>query len=383
VREFQWSEEYIQHILQQMPMVRDERSKEEVYRQVSLARKKERMKMRLIPAVVSMAAVLLFVIIGLSIHSIPQPKQEKMAKNKKETVVSLRADEHAPENKTMIQPNKNERDVTPSRIVTKEDLRHQDVVVFGLPDVNAQTVIPVSILVQKDGQSREQQMEKAKAQLREEEWGLSKSLLDHVAISSSRENKGVWLVHVPKTHPVFSGGSTSEEMFLSSMEETVRWAGGKEVQFFTDNQKGIELPNTGRMELMKIADKKRAYYLYQFDRSHPLFLAPSRQLFQSLKAALQQMKNVSEQPFRPSIPKQVSIAMIHPQQDGVIIKFTNDSKLDASPSTHWMIEAILLTAKEFGFQSVTFMGGNVSRVGPYVFGKKIDVPIAPNPMPIK
>jgi hypothetical protein len=267
--------------------------------------------------------------------------------------------------------------------VTKEDLHHQDVVVFGLPDVNAQTVIPVSILVQKDGQSREQQMEKAKAQLREEEWGLSKNLLDHVSMSFSHENKGAWLVHVPKTHPVFSGGSTSEEMFLSSMEETVRWAGGKEIQFFTDNQKGIELPNTGRMESMKIADKKRAYYLYQFDRSHPLFLAPSGQSFQSLKAALEQMKNVNEQPFRPSIPAQVSIAMIHPQQDGVIIKFTNDSKLDASPSTHWMIEAILLTAKEFGFQSVTFTGGNVSRVGQYVFGEKIAVPVAPNPMPIK
>jgi hypothetical protein len=47
-----------------------------------------------------------------------------------------------------------------------------------------------------------------------------------------------------------------------------------------------------------------------------------------------------------------------------------------------MLEAILLTAKEFGFKSVMFTGGNVEQIGPYMFNGKISVPLAPNPMPL-
>ena len=84
--------------------------------------------------------------------------------------------------------------------------------------------------------------------------------------------------------------------------------------------------------------------------------------------------------MRSAIPQRVHIERVDVRQDNVVIRFALDSQLDASPSTYWMVEAILLTAKEFGFRSVTFMGGNVKRIGPYIFGKKIAVPVGPNPI---
>ncbi|WP_199425942.1 UDP-glucose 6-dehydrogenase [Thermaerobacillus caldiproteolyticus] len=382
MKQSRWSEQCLQHVLQQMPLIQDRRSKEEIYSQVSSARKRERRKVWIISSMASIAAAFLFVIISLSNMPALQPKREHVIKKKNEAIaiIPLRAQDHSQESQAIIQAD--QRDVVQSRLVTKEELHDQDVVVFGIPDVNGQTVIPVSVFVAK-GEQLSQQIENAQSQVMGEEWGLSDNLFDRITISPSHNQKGLWVVRVPKVHSALSGGSASEVMFLSSIEETVRWMGGTSVQFFTENQKGIDLPNTGHVEWLKIPQKKRAYYFYQLDRSHPLFLAPSPKEFSTFQAALEHMKTASDDPFRPSIPKQVNIAMVQPQQGGVVVQFTSDSRLDESPAIQWMLEAILLTAKEFGFQFVTFTGGNVSRIGPYAFDEKIAVPVAPNPMPIK
>lgn len=172
----------------------------------------------------------------------------------------------------------------------------------------------------------------------------------------------------------------SESLFLSSIEETIRWMGGKKIRFFTGNKEGMKLSHKGYIESMEIPKKKRAYYLYQLSSSHPVYLVPSPQHFPTFLKALRQMQKDASASLRSTIPRGVQIEKVDVQQDHVVVQFTEDSKLDVSPSLCWMVEAILLTAKEFGFRSVTFMGGNVKQIGPYIFGKKIDVPVGPNPM---
>lgn len=376
MKKFPWNDECLQHTLQQMPMIKDYRSKEEVYRRLVKARKTARLKAWFLPSLASFVAAM--IVVALSVPSFPMKNErEENAEKSNKHMITLQAEQRSNGSQPLLSAN--EYDDIPSRIVTKAALNGQDIAVVGVPDEQSQVVIPLSVPVKKH-ESVKRQLETAKTQIDEQTWGVSKRLLNGVTIEPSRESKQVWIVRVSKQNPVFSEGFTSETMFLSSIEETVRWMGGKKIRFFTENKEGMELSHSGYVQSMKIFNKKRAYYLYQRGQSHPIFLVPSPQHFPTFFAALKQMKKDVGASMRSAIPQRVHIERVDVRQDNVVIRFALDSQLDASPSTYWMVEAILLTAKEFGFRSVTFMGGNVKRIGPYIFGKKIAVPVGPNPI---
>jgi hypothetical protein len=376
MRKFVWNEEQIEQLLEQMPHIADERSKEAVYQHVSAKLNKKRIKAWAIPSIASTAAVLLFIILGSSFISMRDAGEKSMEKAQdRASLIEAPAGEH--EEKTISEQHV----AVPSRIVSEAGIQNQDVIVFGLPDLNAQYVIPISILVDKDGKSYSDRFEKAKAALSEEEWGLSENLLDSVEIVSSIENKTL-TINVPSNHSLFSSGTAGEIMFLDSVKETSRWAGFKEIEFFTDGKKGIELPHTGLLNSLTVDETKRGYFLYQLDAVHPVFLTPTNESFANIQAALNKMDDKENSLLQPSIPNNVQIESVRVNGDEVTVQFSSASQLGNTPESVWMLEAILLTAKEFGFKSVMFTGGNVEQVGNYKFNEKINVPLAPNPMPV-
>lgn len=374
MRKFQWNEEDVQSVLKQMPVVSDRRSKQEVYELIKRGRERMQKRTRIVPAFVSVAAACLLLMIGASLFSSPPTMNEKAQESRSE-LSPMDGAESADKAFTM-QAEKSAS--VPSRIVPSGD----NVIVFGLPDPTLQAVIPVSIAADGQDGSLERQIEAAKTKLAEP-WGLDSRWFDEMEMSPSPSDKRSWIVRVGKGHPVFSSGSASESMFLLSIEETVRALGGANVQFFTGDAKGMKLPHSGYVQSINIPRKPRAYYFYRLDDAHPLFLAPSAETFKAVEAALDSMKNIKSGVFRPSIRADVTIASVQKQGGELIIEFTADSALDGSPDSQWMLEAMLMTAKEFGFRSVTFTGGNVEEVGPYRFGEAIPVPAAPNPMPLE
>ncbi|WP_027408634.1 hypothetical protein [Anoxybacteroides tepidamans] len=376
MRKFQWNEDEIQSVLKQMPMVNDRRSKEEIYRQMKRREKQEGRKTRIVPAFVSVAAACLLIIIGASIYSSSLAPVKKSKENRMEMAKSMDIAKSTPQQKQSLMMKAENESAVSSRIVQKGK-----VIVFGLPDKSLQVVIPVSIAVSKQEGSREQQIETAKTQL-PEQWGLDTHWFDHIHISPSSTHPSGWIVRIGRAHPVFSGGAASEAMLLASVEETVRSLGGTSIQFFTGGRKGVKLSHIGHLEALKVSRKKRAYYFYQLDDAHPPFLVPSKETFATIEAAFKSMQNVKSDILRPSISKRVRIAAVQKHDGQLAVKFAANSAFDGSSDSQWMLEAILLAAKEFGFRSVMFTGGNVKQIGPYSFGKTIPVPIAPNPMPV-
>jgi hypothetical protein len=376
VKKFRWNDECLEHALQQMPMIKDHRSKEEVYQQLIIARKTARRKSWFLPSLLSIAAAML--VVAIYAPSLPLTQHsEKRTEKLDQHMITLQAKQPAKESQTLLSAE--ERDSSLSRIVTKEALNDQDIAVVGVPDQQSHIIIPISVPVKKYEPAAEQ-LEMATSKIDEQKWGVSKRLLDGVTIAPSRESNRVWLVRVPKQHPIFSEGSTSESMFLASIEETIRWMGGKKVCFFTEKKEGMVLHHIGYVKALEIPHKKRVYYLYRPGPTHPVFLVPSPQHVPTFLEALKQMKKDGDGPLRSTVPKGVHIKKVSMQHDNVVIEFTEDSKLNELPSIQWMMEAILLTAKEFGFHTVTFKGGGVKRIGPYMFEKKIAVPVGPNPI---
>jgi hypothetical protein len=376
VRRFEWNEEQMEQLLQQMPHVMDERSKEVIYERLSAKLQRKRIKAWGIPSVASAAALLLFIVLGSSFIS-RHEFGEKASENTKDRAIVMEMPAER-EEKTV---SEEQSAVIPSRVVSSTSRKNRNVVVFGIPDLHAQHVIPVSIFVDKDKKSYSEQFEQAKTVLKEAEWGLSESLLDSLTIVQFNEN-GRLTVRIPGNHSVFRSGTAGEVMFLESIEETFRWAGIKEVAFSTDGKKGIQLSHTGWLDSLTVDKTNRGYFLYRLDALHPVFLTPTNESFANIQSALNKMDDPVDSLLRPAIPKNVKIEAVRVNGDQVIIQFSNTSQLENMPEILWMLEAILLTAKEFGFKSVMFTGGNVEQIGPYRFNVKISVPLAPNPMPL-
>jgi hypothetical protein len=380
MRKYEWNEEQIEQLLQHMPLVKDNRSKQVVYQRISIKMKKNRGKNWIIPSIASTAAVLLFIVIGSSYITSRNEtyiSQEKSTSNNEQDRAMMM--EEASQSTEVKEAEKQERIL--SRVVSEVNAEHQEIVVFGIPNKKAEYVIPVSVLVNKDSKSYNEHFQQAKELLSEEEWGLSESMIDSLTITSIDGDKTV-AVNVPRNHPAFHMGSAGELMFLDSVEETFRWAGVKEVKFMMEGKRGIELPHTGPVDSLPVHAMRRGYFLYQLDRTYPVFLTPAKESFSTLQAALDEMDDQQTLPLRPSIPKEVKIESIQVNGNEVTIQFSLDTQLKNTPETVWMLEAILLTAKEFGFTSVVFTGGNVEQIGDYTFNEKINVPLAPNPMPM-
>ncbi|MBS2770210.1 UDP-glucose 6-dehydrogenase [Anoxybacillus rupiensis] len=372
MKKFQWSEDDIQVVLKQMPLVHDRRSKEEIYNQMIKKKKIIRKNGRIVSALVSIAAVCFFMMIGASLNLSSSFKKDKAEEHENEMKVLMNAEESSPKQAVMMSTDS--ADKVASRVV-----KDRKVVVLALPDLNRKAVIPVSVSASPNEHSRERQLQFAKEQL-PGQLGLDNHWFDRITFSNASDDQTEWAVHVAKKHPVFSNDPSVTTVFLSSIEETIRWLGGTNVQFFTEHKKGINLPSIGRLESLRVSHKKRAYYFYQSDPSHPLFLAPSTEPFSTIEDAFQSMQRMKSAIFRPSISQHVHIMDIQKQGRHLIVQFTPNSVLNESAASQWMLEAMLLTAREFGFHSVTFLGGNTEQVGPYRLGESIRVPIAPNPL---
>jgi hypothetical protein len=374
MRKFEWNEEEMEQLLQQLPHVIDERSKEVVYERLSANLQRKRIKTFAIPSIASAAALLFFIVLGSSFMS-RHEVEEKVSKNAEDRAIVMEMASSNREEKGVSEPSV----AIPSRVVNGTS--KQNVVVFGIPDLHAQHVIPVSIFVDKNGKSYREQFEKAKSVLNEAEWGLSESLLDSLTIVEFNDDERL-TVQIPSDHAVFRGGTAGEEMFLESIEETFRWTGIKEVAFLTDDKKGVQLSHTDWLNSLTIEKTNRGYFLYQLDATHPVFLTPTNESFPNIQSALNKMDDPVDSLLRPAIPKNVKIEAIRINGDEATVQFSNTLKLANTRENLWMLEAILLTAKEFGFKSVVFTGGNVEQIGPYTFHTKISVPLAPNPMPL-
>ncbi|MEH7224240.1 hypothetical protein V7112_10590, partial [Bacillus sp. JJ1566] len=71
------------------------------------------------------------------------------------------------------------------------------------------------------------------------------------------------------------------------------------------------------------------------------------------------------------------------KEDGTNLEvhFSEEAVLENSDNYILMLDAIMLTAKEFNFDSVTFYG-NIDQIGNVKFGERTKVPLAPNPLPL-
>jgi hypothetical protein len=389
------TEKQLEEKLKQLPKIRDNRDSHELYRAISIKLQKKKRPGWIFPSIATVAAsALLFLLIPNFFNWESQSNKESENKSSMEFAnkesdsnadsISLKredatkANDSANENMMMDSAVKKELGRT---AIYQEDLPGNEILTYAIPDANGQNIVPISILVSKnESKSWDEQFLETMPMFSESDSGLSEYFPLNGTLTFNLGKKKVNL-DVPINHQ-YGKGSASETNFLAALQMTFRYTDKIEViTFTTDGKPGIELGNNELQQLDLAANKQLAYpyyLLYAGDQNRPL-LVPFNNHVKSIDEALEVMQEgISTHGLQASIPSKLGFEKIDKTKGTLTIYFSKDAQIESTEEMIYGIEAILLTAKEFGFNEVEFKNSEVTNIGPFDLKQPLAVPVAPN-----
>lgn len=364
------SDKNLEYLLKQMPPIQDKRPSQIIYRNIQLVLAKKQKRKRVIPILAAAAAFSILLILT------PALFQE----------VSLPGDTNKKENYPILQEYSQKHKDRPTRsetnIITKIK-KDQDILIFGVPDQQGQNVIPLSLIIKKQDSPYVELLDEYKGEFEPRKLGLGHYFLTDFNL---KEGKGKdILIDVPEKNDL-NLGSVYNNIFNQSVFESFRGSGYLNAQYFTGGKRGILFGEMAEPEngISLSRYENKGYLIFQKDKDAPEFLAPSPFNFKSFYAALMDMRKSKEEwHLQSSIPENVAIekSVGNEKLKQVVVFFKKGTELEDIPKNRLMIEAIMMAAKEFGYQSISFEGiKKPQRIGNIQLHKKNKVPLAPNPI---
>ncbi len=403
MKKSEWSDKQLEDILKHLPEVKDRQDRKELFHKISSRIQDEQIrktnkKIWIFPSVAAVAALFIILIIGPSLLNYisgtnDESANESGAENREFGIV---ANDDSHQSKVSIAESTEKKSdimmvgiASTSNIIQENEVGEgQTVVTIGLMDPMVQHVIPVSFLYSEANQTKLEVLQDVIQRLSYGNLGLEPSPLQGLILEEVDLNKVV--ITIPTDYTV---GSASAQIgaFFQPIQETLRWMGYTEVEFKTPEGNQVEMDPVGPVNTIELSSQtKIAYHTYYSGNGKTYLAANQYEKYESLEAALTSMRDPNTEIntdlyLNPSIPLEIKIEYIVHDKTNVKVAFSKDSIIDENNQTHRiMIEAILLTAKEFGFSSVTFIN-TPDQIGGVILRengkpKQVDVPVAPNPI---
>jgi hypothetical protein len=262
--------------------------------------------------------------------------------------------------------------------VVREVPEQTELIVTAIPDENAQVVVPISFLASKS-ENRLERLNAIEDMLDEEQWGLSTYFLEDVSFKEDEKEPSTVIINVPKGY--LNQGSALDVLFIGGLQQMFSPMGYEQMKFMTDGNPGIEAGNYGRMTNLAVEGEQQGYFVYQKGEQYPKFLTPVSTEGASIEEIIEQMEQGRKDlGLLPSI-LEAQIKNIKENNRVLTISFNGETDMEQNEQNVLMIEAILLTAKSFGYSQVEFQGTGTEQIGTYNLTQPIDVPISVNPMP--
>ncbi|NYE04851.1 hypothetical protein F4694_001600 [Bacillus niacini] len=384
MKKSEWSDKQLEELLRQMPKIHDNRNPRDIYQNLSI--KKRKRSAWLIPGFAAAAALLLFFLLVPKMlngtqNSFDSSKQEESSSEAKMS----QSDDHSSllmkkeDSKSGSKPEMRITEINKNALYDDE-AGDGTVITYWIPDSQAQNLVPISIVVTPDNNKNwltifTESMEL----LNEEEWGLA----DYYPLNAKfelDETKNTVIVDVPKNHP-YGQGSTAEINFITTLKNNIASNSNvNKIMLKTDGQPGVELGNYGVLEEIEVKPEgKHAYFFYKPDGMDTTYLVPSTDTYQDINAALEAMKtDQQEQALKASLIPSFPIKDVTAKENKLIITLDENAAMENSQETVNSYEAILLTAKEFGIDTITIVNAPIQLLGPFDLTKEMKVPLAPN-----
>jgi len=389
------SDEQLEEWLREMPKLKDHRDPHDIYENISKKLEERPRKTWIIPSFATAAAVFLVAILSFNLfdgasfnHSADKNLQEEAVT---EQNTSLKKEESTYENEARMDVGSEENstdmnDITfqatedPTTAVYAEDLGAMQVFTLAIPDSQVQNIIPVSFLIESSDQIDQlAQLEEVMASIDEQEWGLNNfyPLEADLAIDV---NSSTLNVNVAADHPYQYG--TAGIPFFHAIQQLLLNLNLEKAVFTTnETEKGMSTGHDFITEkpLEKIANL--AFYLYYpNNESTKPYLVPYTESYSTIEEAFEAMKtNIDTHNLRaPLLVDQINSVAIDETNKSVNITLNKGINIEDTPETSQSIEAILLTAKSFGYEKVKFSNAPIDYVGRFSLQEEIQVPIAAN-----
>ncbi|MCU9613743.1 hypothetical protein OEV98_09230 [Caldibacillus lycopersici] len=394
------SDSEIAELLHQLPSVKDHRSMHEVYKNIENQLEQEKSypvkkkkKLFLLPALATVAVLFLAIFLGSTLiepnelYNIAEDVQMERGQSLEEkTSLPLDSQDTANgmERKEFgsFSSSKEEQksilyEENPMRlsIYPNEFADDQLVVTLGLPDQNVQNVVPVSILVMKqDGKTWLDYYQDVMNSIDEELLGFAEYYPYQGELSLSEE--GNVELNLMENHS-YDLSSTTESIFFRSLDVFRNQKISSVI--LKQNASPADFSHTGDIhgEYAIPSLAKTGYFL--FEANDYLYLAPGPERYEKIEDALNAMRNeISTHNLLPSIPESIDFSINDGQLGQLIIRINDQSKLVDNEETARFIDAVLLTAKDFGYQTVSFDNARIQEVGKFNLENPIEVPIGAN-----
>lgn len=317
-----WNDTQLIELLQNMPHVKDSRNPQDIYQNISSKRIKKAKKLKGYAVLASLAAIFILAIIMpyfiYEQQSFNQSMSNSVTNSKSEMAI---LEDAAPKESRNMEINQLQKYSAQSfiqnHVVYEEQIKDDYLISIGVPIRDTENVVPISFLVPKN------------------------------EVSSQTEA-------IQKVMQTFS-------------EESIGLEDGE----------AFEMSGYGPIENEDITNRaKKGFFIYKYQDQ--ILLVPYFEPFATFGQALKNMKEQNSTNLLPSIPKEFNIEKINKDGDQVMIAFTKNSKLTNSESDLIMLYAIMLTAREFGYNRITFNVPNVDHIGEIKMNTTNKVPIAPN-----
>lgn len=369
-KNYRWNDDDVKQLLNELPKVEDTRTKMEVWAKIQ-HRKRIKQPYWFFPTAL-VAALLLFVYISFpsSFHNEEQSMEMSDA--------SLAEESRAPQYSKEMAPLSSAKDtLVPQQTYVVHENTSQ-IVTVGLLDETNQIVIPVSFIGNGEEPSANQIQHLLK-QFNDEEYGLETNELEKIEMYDANS---VVQMNVPSQN--IESMTYDEQTFKNLLRETFRWQHYDKVELFTNHQPGIQLPIGDKVTEVNIEQLlKKGYFLFQPKDVNRSFLVPSAKSYETIDEAFRAMKRGDRQfnsALNPTILPEIVIEKVEKEQQLLKVTFEEGTDFLNENAAIIMIEAMLMTAKEFGYKYVKFEGLNRSSIGEMDVTEPIKVPYSPNPL---
>ncbi|WP_409251221.1 GerMN domain-containing protein [Bacillus sp. SCS-153A] len=390
-----WDETEIEGLLREMPSIKDNRSRDEIYQAVKRSNSVKKPKTWGYPALAGIAALLILALISPSLfNSVQQTEYENSAfdmavqesadgGSAEEEMASLpeRSEEKTDIEGSSFSDTENNNGSSMMQVVSSEkqnvyqaDLLEYDLFTLKLVTPDA-TAVPVSILVEKKDTGDWLERFKAVSQaIPEGDWGFE----EYYPLPGSLEvdeDSGQLRYIVTEDEQKHSGGG--EEVLYQSLQFILQASPYERIMLQKTDGSVPSFAHMGKIsDIQKNAFSSKGYYQYTHENGE-IYLVPGETAFDSISEALAGMKSSPSDGYEPVIDK--DIQLVSTDKNNVLtISFEEELTMKGTEGRMLLIEGILLTAKEFGFKKVMFLNlENTSWEG-FDFSKPVPVPISPN-----
>lgn len=410
----QQQEKELQSLLEQMPKIQDHQSPDALYENIQAKLEEKDMhkeshrgkqKWYYLPVVASAALVILVVIVSAAylnhqnmynqnMNQADDSEQGSVA-NENQYDMSI---EQAPEEEMSDVESAESHNETFDSEGSKDEMMADQVLQskalqsvpknhipfsFMIPDRNKQYSVPISFSVPQEQADLNEYYSNISQFVEAEEWGVDPSIFQGITFDFNLDEHTV-SVDIPQGF-LRKGGSTVERLLVNSLYHMMQPLNVETIFFTTDGNQGADFAHYGTLTELEVPSQiKNIYKLYQVSDEHPVWIIPipansDSSIEEAINAMYEGNENFS---IRASIPENITIENIEESKDLLTITFSKSVNLTPTEPTVYMIDAILMTAKSFGYEEVHFRNANIDQIGPYNLEEIIQVPAAINVMPI-